>query len=55
MSKFMTIIMYILWIVSLIGILVITFTGFKYTDLNLIVAVIFSLTVINSFFTSKNK
>ncbi len=55
MDKFFTIVMYILWVASLIGILTITFANFQYSDLNLIVGILFVLTLINTFFTVKKK
>ena len=55
MNQLFTIIMYILWIISLIGLLVITFTNFQYLDLNVIVVILFALTLINSFFTLRRK
>jgi len=54
-NKFFTFIMYVLWTVSLIGILVITFTNFRYADLNIIVGVLFLFTVVNSLITMKTK
>ena len=47
--------MYILWVIALIGILVITFNGFQYADLNLIVGIFFFFTLINTFFAIKGK
>ena len=55
MGKLIVITMYALWAVSLIGILVVTFTNFQYSDVNLIVGVIFIFTLINTFFTIKEK
>lgn len=51
----LAIITYFLWAVSLIGILVITFTNFQYADVNLIVGVLFIFTLINTFFRIKEK
>ena len=48
-----TIIMYILWILSIIGLLVITFSKFAYVDLNVIVGVLIFFTFVNSFLTVK--
>ena len=55
MNKLILVMMYVLWAVSLIGILIITFQNFEYSDLNLIVGVIFVFTLINTFFTIKEK
>ena len=46
-----TIIMYILWILSIIGLLVITFSKFQFVDLNVIVGVLVFFTLVNSFLT----
>lgn len=51
MEKFLIVVMYMLWVASLIGILVITFSGFQYMDLNLFVGILFLFTVINTFLT----
>jgi len=55
MGKFIIITMYVLWAVSLIGVLVATFTNFKYSDVNIIVGVLFIFTLANTFFTIKEK
>ncbi|MFA5059256.1 MAG: hypothetical protein WC676_01335 [Candidatus Omnitrophota bacterium] len=55
MNKFFSFVMYALWILSLIGILVITFTNFQYSDLNAIVIILFVFTLANTFFTLKQK
>ena len=55
MDKLFTIVMYTLWTITLIGILVITFTNFKYFDLNIIVAFLTVITFANTFFTLKKK
>ena len=47
--------MYVMWAVSLIGVLLITFQNFEYEDLNMIVGVIFFFTLVNTFFTLKKK
>ena len=49
MTLFITIMMYVLWIVSISGIVTLVFTGFQYMDLNIIVFVLVLFTVINSF------
>lgn len=50
MDKFFTIVMYMMWAVSLAGILVVTFSNFQYLDLNIIVGVFFLLTLVNTLF-----
>ncbi|MDD3374290.1 MAG: hypothetical protein PHY73_01020 [Candidatus Omnitrophica bacterium] len=55
MSKLIIIMMYALWTITLIGILAITFTSFRYTDLNIIVLVLATLTLINTYITIKTK
>ena len=55
MNKFVTFVMYILWTISLVGILTITFTNFQHMDLNIIVGVLFFFTLLNTFFTVKKK
>ena len=48
MSKLVTVIMYILWTVSLVGLLVITFTNFQYPDLNALVIIVLFFTALNT-------
>ena len=55
MEKLLTLFMYILWTVSIIGILIITFTSFRYIDLDVIIGILFLLTLINTFVTLKRK
>ena len=55
MNKIFTVIMYLLWSLSLIGILIITFTNFQYVDLNTIVLVLFAITLLNTFFEIKKR
>lgn len=55
MDKLFTVVLYALWTLFLIGVLVITFTNFQYSDLNFIVSVLFFFTVINSFFAVRRK
>lgn len=55
MDKLLTGTMYFLWTLSLIGILIITFTNFQYSDLNAIVAFLFFLAILNTFFTLKKR
>jgi len=54
-NKLITIMMYALWVLTLIGILVITFTSFRYTDLNIIVVILAVLTLANTYITVKTK
>ncbi|MDP8266974.1 MAG: hypothetical protein P9M07_08580 [Candidatus Aceula meridiana] len=53
MGRFVTLIMYSLWTLTVIGVLVITFQGFQYPDLNILVGILLVLTVINSYFSIK--
>lgn len=56
MNRFLSIVMYLLWIVTIIAILSTTFTNFQYEDLNLLTGVLLFLAVINSIFaTGKRK
>ena len=55
MNKVLSIIMYLLWIISLGGILLITFTNFQYADLNTIAIVLFLFTLMNTFFMVKKR
>jgi len=55
MNKFIIFMMYALWVLTIAGLLVITFTSFRYTDLNIIVAVFAALTLINTYITVKTK
>ncbi len=52
-DKLLGIGMYFLWTLSLIGVLVITFTTFQYPDLNFIVSVFFFFTILNTFFRTQ--
>ncbi len=51
MSQFMTIVLYLMWSLSLMGILLITFQEFRYEDLNAIVGILFFFTILNTFFS----
>ena len=53
MRKLVTIMMYILWVGTIIAILATTFTGFQYEDLNGIAIVLVVFASINSFFAFK--
>ena len=55
MEKFLGAMMYVLWAFSLIGILMITFSNFQYTDLNVIVGILFFFALLNTFFTLNKK
>ncbi len=57
MGRFMNIIMYLLWTLTIIMVLAATFTEFEYTDLNAIAVVLFLFSFLNSFLmiTRKNK
>ncbi len=55
MERLITAIMYILWCMSLIGLLVITFTSFRYEDLNLIVVILVLFTILNTFLVLKKR
>ncbi len=55
MKKLITIVMYLLWTISLIGLLVITFTNFKYPDLNSLVIIVFFFTAVNTAMTVGKK
>jgi len=53
MDKFFTLIMYMLWMATLVGLVIITFTNFQYIDLNVIVCVLTIFTGINTIITIK--
>jgi len=55
MNKLISFVMYLLWIVTIIGILAATFTSFRYEDLNLIAFVLLVFTSINTFFAVKQQ
>ena len=56
MNKLISLIMYLLWIATIIAILAMTFTSFKYEDLNLIAIVLLVFASVNSYFaTNQNK
>lgn len=52
-GKLVIVMMYILWVLTIIAILATTFKRFEYEDLNAIAAVLFVFAVINSFFAVK--
>lgn len=53
MDRFMIFVMYALWTLTLIGILIITFTRFQFIDLNVFVGILALVTIINSYFAIK--
>ena len=55
MDKFVTVMLYFLWTLSLIGILVVVFTSFQYSDLNIIILIIIIFTLANTYFSLKQK
>jgi len=59
MGGLITLIMYALWILTIIAILASTFTGFEYLDLNVIAVVLFLFALMNTYLTmvkiKKNK
>jgi hypothetical protein len=55
MEKFVALILYILWTLTLIGVLIITFTSFQYLDLNIIVIFLALFTLINTYFSLRQK
>ena len=52
MNKLISLIMYLLWIVTIIAILAATFTSFRYEDLDLIAIVLLLFVSINSYFVA---
>jgi len=55
MNKFIAVMMYVLWILTLIGILVVTFTSFQYPDLNIVVLLLTIFALANTYFSLKHK
>ncbi|HOD11969.1 MAG TPA: hypothetical protein PLO93_00980 [Candidatus Omnitrophota bacterium] len=55
MNKLIMIMMYALWTLTLIGILVVTFTSFQYPDLNIVVLLLAVFALINTYFSLKHK
>jgi hypothetical protein len=56
MNLLMTIVMYVMWAVTLIAILATTFTNFAFLDLNIIAIVLLTFSLVNTFFiTSAGK
>lgn len=55
MDKFVMVMLYILWTLTLLGVLIITFTSFQYLDLNIIVLSLAIFTLINTYFSFRKK
>ncbi len=55
MGKFVTIMLYFLWTLALVGILVVTFTSFQFMDINIIVLIVVIFTLLNTYFSFKQK
>ena len=55
MERFFTAVLYILWTLTLVGILMVTFTNFQYSDLNVAVVFLAVFTLINTYFSLKQK
>jgi len=50
MHVFVTLLMYVLWIATIVFLLVATFNNFQYEDLNLLAVVFLFFSLFNSFF-----
>ena len=55
MNRLFSLIMYVLWIATIIIVLAATFTNFKYEDLNVLAIVLFVFAVLNSIFSMPRK
>lgn len=55
MGKIITLIMYLLWICTIIVVLATTFTDFQYEDLNIIAVVLLVFSLVNSYFVASHK
>ncbi len=55
MNKIFSIIMYVLWIATIILVLAATFTNFKYEDLNVLAIVALVFAILNSIFMVPRK
>ena len=53
MGKIRTVIMYVLWTLTIICVLATTFTNFQYFDLNVIAIALLLFALLNGFFMSK--
>ena len=52
-DKLITIGVYVMWTLFILGVLIITFTNFQYPDLNFFVSVAFFFTILNTFFRTQ--
>jgi|GEM_PF-550827 len=50
MGKMFSIFMYILWTLTIISVLVTTFTNFQYEDFNLIAGLLLAFSLLNTYF-----
>jgi len=50
-----TIIMYLIWILTIVALLAATFTGYQYIDLNIIALGLLAAALLNSFFVVTRK
>ena len=55
MGKIVSIVMYVLWIGTIITVLAATFTSFKFVDLNFLAGILLVVAAINSYFVSTGK
>ena len=55
MNRLFSLIMYVLWIATIIIVLAATFTNFKYEDLNVLAIVVFVFAALNSVFSIPRK
>ncbi len=55
MGKIVSIVMYVLWIGTIITVLAATFTSFKFVDLNCLAGILLVVASINSYFVSTGK
>jgi len=55
MGKLITVIMYLMWICTIVVGLIAVFTDFKYEDLNVMALVLVVFTILNTFFVTSKK
>ncbi|MEW5894730.1 MAG: hypothetical protein AB1650_03065 [Candidatus Omnitrophota bacterium] len=55
MEKLISLLMYPLWVISILVILAATFTNFQYEDLNILAIILFVSACLNSFFIISKK
>ncbi len=55
MQRFLSIVMYVLWTVTIVAVLSATFTNFQYEDLNILAAVLLFFAILNSIFVAIKK